>query len=515
MSEHDSHTPQFTAVPLEKPSDNGTTAQDAASIRRLNRSTTSITTNSGEVPPTQNIRHSFPQLFVLPHLLKKHAWILLTATTVVMIIYIWLYLGALWDPFSRVKNVEILFYNADQGFDYSQTPPQVAQLYQTITRNSSLGNMMQGQIMDPSNPMSTIFSWQDKTQEPGWDRESLINYVEKGNAWGLLYIPANFSNNWLSYAPSAAGPATAATLKVVDVEYVYDQGRNYATHSIVGRYMSKAMESFSRGFEKSLLSSPANQTLVQVLHPYFWIQPIHTTETVMHPVLMYGQNFASYVVFIVQYIGSILSVFSICKYLPTTIETVGVLTFGEDTPQLAEKSPHNLPKFPALRIVLARNTVAMMFSFCHTIFIWMVPQVLHGHQVSEKYNGGIAFAFIWFVGLAFMSTLFLLSHIFTVDGFQLPATMLMILMFTSSCGILDWVITPGFYRIGIVFPFTYGVRGMRTIYFGSLSDEMWINWLVVFAWIVIPGLISMAIARSEIRKRRQDMRRTASMAATV
>ncbi|KAF9350756.1 hypothetical protein BGX34_001007 [Mortierella sp. NVP85] len=510
-------------VPLEKqgttetghPSAVSSTSPVNQRATRRASNASSITTNSGEIPPKQSARHSFPQFFVLPHLLKRNAWILLAATTLVMIIYIWLYLGAVWSPMTRVKNVEILFYNADQGFDYSTTPPQVVPLFQTITRNTTLGTVVQKQILDPTSPISTIVSWKDVTQEPGWDRLSLIDQVEKGKVWGLLYIPSNFSNNWLTYAPSTTtGAPLPQNLKPVAMEYVFDQGRNYATHSIVERYISKAMEGLSRGFENQLLASAANQTLMQVLHPFYWIQPIYMSETVMNPVLKYGQNFASYLVFIVQYIGSILAVYSICKYLPTTIETVGVLTFGEESPETISKGSQ-LPKFPALRIVLARNTVAMMFSLLHTIFIWMVPQVLDGHQMSEHFNGGIAFAFIWFVGLSFISTLFFLSHVFTVDGFQIPATMLMILMFTTSTGIMDWVVMPGFYRVGMIFPFTYGVRGMRAIYFGSMRHDMWINWLVVLGWIVIPGLITMFMARHDIQKRRETMRRTASMAPTV
>jgi hypothetical protein len=80
------------------------------------------------------------------------------------------------------------------------------------------------------------------------------------------------------------------------MEYVFDQGRSYATHSIVEKYMSKSMETLSRTFERQLLTSPANQTLLQNMHPTFWVQSIHLTETILNPVLVYGQNFATYVV---------------------------------------------------------------------------------------------------------------------------------------------------------------------------------------------------------------------------
>ncbi len=80
------------------------------------------------------------------------------------------------------------------------------------------------------------------------------------------------------------------------MEYVFDQGRSYATHSIVEKYMSKSLDIMSKTFERNLLLSPANQTLLQVMHPVLWVQAIHMSETVMNPVLVYGQNFATYVV---------------------------------------------------------------------------------------------------------------------------------------------------------------------------------------------------------------------------
>ncbi|GJJ72952.1 hypothetical protein EMPS_05310 [Entomortierella parvispora] len=504
------NTQQYNMTPLEKgPVALNDDSHSVSSTAPVHQRAVDASIDSDTVPHKQSIKESFPQFFVLPHLLKKNAWLLLAATSFVMIVYIWLYLGALWSPLTRVKNVEILLYNADAGFDYSQTPAQLVPLFQSITQNASLGAIVQKQIMDPTGALNHVVNWVDKSQEPGWTRDSLIDHVEKGKSWGLLYLPSNFSNNFLSYAPSNAGPATAASIKVVDMEYVFDQGRSYATHSIVEKYMSKSMDAMSKAFEQQLLTSPANQTLLQVMYPVLWVQAIHFSETVMNPVLVYGQNFATYVVFIVLYIGSMLAVYSICKYLPNTIETVGVLTFGPNDPDVPA-SRKQIPKFPALRIVLARYTVSIMFSLLHTIFIWMVPQVLRGHQMSEHFNAGIAFFFIWFVGISFISILFLLSHLLTVDGFQGPATMLMILMFTSSGGILDWAVMPGFFRVGIVFPFTYGVKGLRSIYFGSLREEMWINWLVVLAWIVIPGVITMVMARSEIRLRRENMRRTAT-----
>jgi len=295
------NTQQFNMTPLEKEpvvdhEDSTRISVSSTAPVHQQESAVAASVDSDSIPPKQSLKQSFPQFFVLPHLLKKNAWLLLAATSFVMIVYIWLYLGALWSPLTRVKNVEIVLYNADSGFDYTQTPAQLVPLFQSITQNASLGTIVQKQIMDPSGALNHVVKWVDMSQESGWTRDSLIDHVEKGKTWGLLYIPANFSNNFLSYAPTNAGPATATSAKVVDMEYVFDQGRSYATHSIVEKYMSKSMDALSKGFEKQLLTSPANQTLLQVMYPVVWIQAIHLTETLMNPVLIYGQNFATYVV---------------------------------------------------------------------------------------------------------------------------------------------------------------------------------------------------------------------------
>ncbi|KAF9171055.1 hypothetical protein BGX21_003421 [Mortierella sp. AD011] len=461
--------------------------------------------------PLRSIKRSLPQLFVFPHLFRKHAWALLILTTVVMITYIWLYLGSLWSPLTRVKNFNVVLYNGDTGFDYSNTPAQLVPLFQAITSNSSLGSLVEKQIMNHQGALNHVVTWIDRTNEGNLDRDALLNMIEVGDAWGVIYIPSNFSNNMLSYAPTNSGPATAASLKPVQFEYIYDQGRAYGTHSILEKVISKSMSALTMGFESGLLNSSANQTLLQTMHPSFWLQAMSMSETIMHPVLIYGQSFACYITFVVLYIGAILTVTTTTKFLPNTVETLGVLD------NIDGSGKPSTTKFPAIRIAWARHAVGFIFSTFHVIFIWMVPQVMSSHQIYEKYNAGIAFAFIWLVGKSFNSILFLFVQLLTVDGFQIPATLFMILMLTSSGGILDWRVMPGFFRIGKAFPFTYAVNGMKAIYFGSRTDKMWVNWVAIAAWTVVPLTIHIVLARSDVRLRREALRqqsRTKSAASS-
>ncbi|KAF9193614.1 hypothetical protein BGZ49_003267 [Haplosporangium sp. Z 27] len=245
------------------------------------------------------------------------------------------------------------------------------------------------------------------------------------------------------------------------------------------------------------------------MYPSLWVQTIILNETIMHPVLVYGQNFSCYVIYTVLYIGSILTVYTTTKFLPNTVETLGVLDAFEN------KDQPSFPKFPALRIAYSRYALGVLFSTIHVIFIWMVPQVLEGHQMSDKYNAGIAFVFVWMVGKSFISTLFFLCQVLTVDGFQAPASLFMILMLTSSGGILDWEVMPGFFRIGKAFPFTYAVKGMKALYFGSLTDDMWVNWVVITAWIVVPLCAMLVMARSDVRLRREELRQKSRAQSTT
>ncbi|KAF9975159.1 hypothetical protein BGZ73_001267 [Actinomortierella ambigua] len=494
---------QVAQAQFEQPDgDNDTIVEPAASTQAAQQQQQQRSTRNR---PT--LSEMLPHFWAMPHLFTKHTFVWIFATTFVMIVYIWLYLGALWQPLSRVRNVDILFYNGDAGFDYSNTPAQIQQLTIGITKNQTLGEMVQAKIMDPNGALNHVVRWNDWSDRKGLTREELVDQVEKGEFWGLLYVPSNFSNNYLSFAPSNTGPATQP--KVIDMEYIFDQGRGYGTHSLIEKFVSRSLDAFGRAFETSLLTSPVNTTLLATMHPMFWVNTLHYTETVLHPVKVYGANFASYVTFIVLYIGAMLTVYSIAKFLPNTIETLGILGL-EVVDETGTTTPNRpFSKFPALQIAIARYFLALLFSLMHTIFVWMVPQILDGHQ-NEGGNAGQIFFFIWFTSWSFVSILSFLCQLLTADGFQGPATMLMILMFTSSSGILDWSVMPGFFRIGYAFPFSYGVRGLRYFYFGSQQNNMWINWLVILGWIVVPGIATMLMARTNIRIRRQQLRDTYS-----
>ncbi|KAF9347501.1 hypothetical protein BGX26_001006 [Mortierella sp. AD094] len=169
----------------------------------------------------RRFHEAYPQTLVLPRILTKSAWKLMIVTTIIAVCFIWLYVGSVWSPNTRIHNVNILLYNDDAGFDYSNTLPEIAQELRSLTNNSSLGDYVQNAIMNPQTSINRAFLWTFEPPRLDWTRDSVVDYVEKGHAWGAIYIPSNFSNNLLTFAPSiSTGPATDDSLKLSSPEYI-------------------------------------------------------------------------------------------------------------------------------------------------------------------------------------------------------------------------------------------------------------------------------------------------------
>ncbi|KAK9693105.1 hypothetical protein K7432_014063 [Basidiobolus ranarum] len=157
--------------------------------------------------------------------------------------------------------------------------------------------------------------------------------------------------------------------------------------------------------------------------------------------------------------------------------------------------------FPAVRVVIAWGLLAAILTLFQTVSIMIPSMSLKNHQFDWK-NAGFAIAFVWYTSFAFLSILFLMLQLLTDQGFQVPGTLFLVLQLTTSGGILSNTLQPGLAKVGVAFPMYYAVRGLRSIFYGSLTHKMWINWLVISAWIIIPGVISMIWAKYKIKQLR-------------
>ncbi|ORX89233.1 hypothetical protein K493DRAFT_383316 [Basidiobolus meristosporus CBS 931.73] len=425
--------------------------------------------------PTRSFRQLFPQYVVLPHLITNSFVLVGFIIFLVTLCYQWIYAGFLWNPLGRVSHLEVALVNQDTGFNFNGVPTEVHQLMLGLFSGDSAGKLVSSTIMNPALPLYHALTW--SALPDSTTREEAIETLNHGDYWALLYIPSNFSQNFLS-------ATNAATRQSWEVEWIFDQGRNYNTQSFLRQAKNLAFDAFSSSLAKQFLTSKAGPMLTQAMDPMLWVDFLKVRETVLHPVRAYGSNFASYVAFVVSYIGCLLTVTIVSKFL-----------------RMREVS--RSWKFPAVRVVMAWGFLAAVLTLFQSISI-MIPSVSLANNQFEWRNAGYAIAFVWYTSFAFLSILFLMAILLSAEGFQVPGTLLLVLQLTTSDGIISNVLQPGLAKVGLAFPMYYGVRGLRSIFYGSLTHTMWINWLVITAWIVVPGLLSMILARYKLRRLRHE-----------
>ncbi|ORX90229.1 hypothetical protein K493DRAFT_381117 [Basidiobolus meristosporus CBS 931.73] len=413
-------------------------------------------------------------LDLLPSLPKKPLAIVCMMLVVVAIGYEWMYVGLLWDPLGRIPHLTVALVNQDKGFNLPDTSP-LKQLTTDLFNGESAGAFIASTIMDPELPIYHTFKWSQLPDTTS--RDQAIEHVSRGDSWALLYIPSNFSQNFLS-------ATDRATRQPWEAEWISDEGRNPNTQMFLLDAKMQVFSAFSTSLASQFLSSKAGPILVQAFDPTFWTNSLQVHETTLHPLQDYGSNFASYLSFVVSYIVCLLTVVMVYR-----LSRIGDILKSR--------------RYPAFRVVVTWRLVAAFIALLQSMVI-IIPFVSLKHHQFEWKNAGYAIAFIWYTSLAFQSTLFLAANIFTPELFQIPSALFMILQLTTSGGIYALELQPGFARIGEAFPMYYGIRGLRSIFYGSLTHKMWINWLVITAWIVIPGGISTLWTRRKIKTLRLD-----------
>jgi hypothetical protein len=82
---------------------------------------------------------------------------------------------------------------------------------------------------------------------------------------------------------------------------------------------------------------------------------------------------------------------------------------------------------------------------------------------------------------------------------------ILILLLTTSSAIITDELSNGFFHFGRAFPFYYAVCGLHFIYFGSPPKKMWINCIVLAAWMLIPLTATSVITARCLNKQRQPV----------
>ncbi|RKP08391.1 hypothetical protein THASP1DRAFT_29796 [Thamnocephalis sphaerospora] len=485
----------------------------------------------------------------------------------IMYAYTWLYLGSLWNPANRLSKVSVGILNEDSGFQLDTMSAAAQAMIKQVTSGRPMGKQIIEQLVGQDQ---VRFGW--RVLDPDTEtRKALLDHVDEGEYQFALYIPPSFS---MDYATAFQLPNDTAAVpyQQMQIEFIHDQGRNYGSDSMVGSAIVRLISGINHAMATRMLSGPTAQQMRDTMVPAFWIEPLGTTNTVLHPVHRYGQNFAAYISPLVLYISCIGIVTIMHRFMlgdpivfghitgqqaqrnaveiarmerprpnfdaarvnidaelndgdanwdtslggdqemaespppplgvadPTDgVSFAGSSSAVENDGGDANEQPHAV--FSIARLIVAKQVVLGVVLFLCSLMIWSVTMCLEGYQ----FDGAPAVAalfFLFFSGCAFIGVVNLLCCLFGLDGFSLPAALLLIIFLTTGSAILSEDLAPGFYLLGKGLPFYYAVRGLRYIYFGSLSNGMWLNCVVLAVWLVASSIASIIAGVHKERRRR-------------
>ena len=207
-------------------------------------------------------------------------------------------------------------------------------------------------------------------------------------------------------------------------------------------------------------------------------------------------NFFSYLSGLVLWIGSIVTLTVVVKW-SNGVER----RFFAAHPSTASSNVHAGFGL-AVRILL----IALV-NIVQAALVMSVLPALGGGGITV-YGYGHLFVWLWYSAFCMSLTVGGLMALVGPEVFQLFATLWLILQLTSSGGLIDQVLQPGFYQIGRAFPLYYIVQGNRTILFGSYYHIVE-DALVLFGWAAGSLLIIALLASRRIDKNWDRLRDSA------
>eukprot|EP00741_Cyanophora_paradoxa_P018195 tig00021038_g17568.t1 len=353
----------------------------------------------------------------------------------------------------------------------------------------------------------------------GGGREEALGRVRSGELFAALVVPASFTEDFLSAFGPPAGYRTPA------LELIYAEGRSMTTMDSVTRVVDRGAAALATNLIQQLVS--ANATGL-VRSAQLFATPVAYARTNLHPVRFFGQNFASYVTYMVLWIGS-MGVVMLMNRLPDTgrlpapssaparpasaraiapsaasasasaaaaarLVLVGDGYMAEQQPQQGPPPPPPAPEsgLSFWRDLAARASISLL--------VLLVPSALlvaiYAEQGGTVHTSFARLAFWnWYCSWAFLSFNALLAQIMGWDNFTIVGTFFLIYQFASSGGIFSELDQPGGYLSGRGWPFYYAVRGARHHMFGALEGLEWENALVVGAWALGPALLALLVRR--------------------
>ncbi|GIL86444.1 hypothetical protein Vretimale_11641 [Volvox reticuliferus] len=421
----------------------------------------------------------------------------LTCFGAILVIWVfcWLYVGAFWNPTTRLGNLHVAVLNCDMV-------PGGSTLNASFIASSNLSklvpaplatSLLSASIWNKSSSLSRLLRWENGSctgagdsgrvcGTPQQEADCLASYsddVLQGGAWALLYFPSNFTASYLSFFLGSGALGGAQNQRPV-AHYVYARGRDYSTYTYVGMIiLNNLMPGLSQKLTWGLANNPG---VLQIMSPTFLASGISVSEVNLAPVKNFGQHFASYIFCVLLWLGSSFVVVSSYQFKLKSEQDL--LTNREHERQQAPGAGVLRLRHVA-RALMIKGVIAALFMFVLMVFLCIVLWALGKGTEQWHLNPGYAIAFGWYMSWSFIAINAVLLHVIGIERFSSVTAFLLILQLTSASGIMSIEICNRFFYIGKGLPFFYGVRGFRTIFFGTCQNKMYINWLVFTAYNLV------------------------------
>ncbi|ORX41877.1 hypothetical protein BCR36DRAFT_416472 [Piromyces finnis] len=367
-----------------------------------------------------------------------------------------LYIGGLWNPGKKLLGVNYVIINNDKGC-YTNACAKMG-----LDKSLNLGNYYHK--LDGTGGRFTVING---------NRDTAIQNIKKYKYWAAFYIPEKFTSDVLSNLNAYKKQLTKVT-----VEVILDESRSYNTVSLIRKALRKLQNNFFVYLAKSFEDKGG-------FNPPFLIEGITYEETSLHKLVKYGHNFSTFISLMLIWISSISA----------TIITHFFFPF--ESHWLEKKVVHN----PYLKIILTKIFISSLMTLFMT-FVIVIIQVICGNLEIEKGYASFFF-FIFFFSLIGLSVNNTLIHLLPFIGFYLSAVIFMMLQITTCGGILDNTLQYGFWKIGKALPMYYGVRQLKNIIWKVGEHTIWVNLVVLFAWLIVFTIISLILYKLELRARRE------------
>ncbi|MGL9909617.1 YhgE/Pip family protein [Enterococcus sp. DIV0213h] len=155
---------------------------------------------------------------------------LIIALMILPSLYAWFNIKALWDPYGNTSELPIAVYSADKGAEFQDKHIDIGdEVIDTLHKNKQLG----WRFLD--------------------SKEDLIEGVKSGKYYAGIYLPADFSDDLISF--------TSGKIEKPTIEYYSNQKINAIAPKITDKGASSLQEEISQNFIET-----ASSTLIKVFN---------------------------------------------------------------------------------------------------------------------------------------------------------------------------------------------------------------------------------------------------------